>query len=1101
MSLNKQVITIPFAKGMNEKTASHHLEPGDLSVLKNGVFNKQGEIEKRTGYRKTTFAVTDQGKLEGAFPFRESVYLAYSESSLYRLGNALSSTKFGAQKQVGYYSSFSTEVFPASAGSSLHHEEAPSIATYGDYICIAYLKVDYDYTNMAKNYSHVVTLVEKEGMTVVSTTEARTGSAAQYIYPGKIKVVNIATHTGAHGGFAVYYEYKNSSAYELRRSHLAIGESSVTMPTLAGSGVVIAGSTNDYNQTTAQQWFDVVESGTQPVVAYYRNDSGTHSVRYVIDGDPDGGFSGAYATDFSDGLGGTAPATRLAIGSSSIGAAKYYVAWRTGTTVKIRIVNLDPSGASSVLSFTNSLSYFQPHGFVDHVPIYDSSISSVAIMFEQGANANTTTQAIYRITDPSGTPAISSLLSLGRGRASVQGFQFQNGADDVKTTVFGGSNAYDTDTELSTVSYHLDTNNGSGSLVGRSIVQAYRPEYSPFGPCRFVDNGTASTTEFFTAVPKTTNINTFPTSTSAVEAVPNSSIQIIKITTDMPSYGIRYSAVGDNIFFTFGNAVYQDDGGNIVSIAGLPKPKITSVATSGTAGNMTTSKTYKYKIVFEREDINGNLYRSEPSDSASVAMSSNTSTVITFEQVGMMVKHDDYYVAIYRTQADGSLYNRVATITGQSSYAGSTSTYADTFADTVVAAGAAIYTDTNELADVIVPACFYVKEHRNRIFGITEDNRIIFSKEYASGFGVSFSDSFYIPLDGSLDDRPTALGSAGGDLYIFREKSIYAISGDGPSKTGTGSYFTPRLVSNTIGAVKGSPTLHTDSGLYFQSVKGIHRIGQNGIEYIGGAVEDTVGSATSDTYGSNAILVDNVVKDIIEDQKTSTIRFLFNDKVLAFDTEFGQWSHYEYSTIGDNTFSGMASIENSVYLMTSDNELWLEDKTRGWLESHTSDDAVYLPLDITTGWIHLNQIQGFARAYKFALLGKCSEADEFVMNVWVYYDYYDNAPLDVYTLNMDPSSTHFFQFRGHMTRQKCQAVKFRIFDSVHADSSFLDNTGFSLSSLAIETAGKKGIYRMAESNADFKPSLPNTSATSQEGVAYNLTRSIGDSSSGVTRGL
>ena len=1091
MALQKQVVTIPFAKGMNEKSSDIHLEQGDLEVLENGVFDKLGEITKRNGYDKATFAITDKGKLEGAFPFRESVYLAYSESSLYRLGNALSSTKFGAQKHVGYYSSFSTEVFPASAGNSLHHEEAPSIATYGDYICIAYLKVDYDYTNMAKNYSHVVTLIEKEGMTVVSTTEARTGSAAQYIYPGKIKVVNMGTHTGVHGGFAVYYEYKNSSAYELRRSHLAIGVSSVTMPTLAGSGVVIAGSTNDYNQTTAQQWFDVAENGTQPVVAYYRNDSGTHSVRYVADSDPDGSFSGAYTTDFSDGLGGTAPATRLAIGSSSIGAAKYYVAWRTGTTVKIRIVNLDPSGASSVLSFTNSLSYFQPHGFVDHVPIYDSSINSVAIMFEQGANANTTTQAIYRITDPSGSPAISSLLSLGRGRASVQGFQFQNGADSVKTTVFGGSNAYDTDTELSTVSYHLDTNNGSGSLVGRSIVQAYRPEYSPFGPCRFVDNGTASTTEFFTAVPKTTNINTFPTSTSAVEAVPNSSIQIIKVTTDMPSYGVRHSAVGDNIFFTFGNAIYQDDGGNIVSIAGLPKPKITSVAASGTAGNMTTSKTYKYKIVFEREDINGNLYRSEPSDSVSVAMSSNTSTVITFEQVGMMVKHDDYYVAIYRTQADGSLYNRVATITGQSSYAGSTSTYADTFADSVVAAGAAIYTDTNELADVIVPACFYVKEHRNRIFGITEDNRIIFSKEYASGFGVSFSDSFYVPLDGSLDDKPTALGSAGGDLYIFRESSIYAISGDGPSKTGVGSYFTPRLVSNTIGAVKGSPTIYTDSGLYFQSINGIHRIGQNGIEYVGGNVEDTLGTSLL-TVRDGALPIGSlpstsIIKDIIEDQYTKTIRFLLSSKVLAFNTEFGQWSHYTYSTIGDNTFSGSASINNTVYLMTSDNELWSEDKGQSHLEA-----ATYMPLKLKTGWISLNDVQGFSRAYRFAILGKLIDDDEFTMKVRVYYDYFDGAPLDTYTLDVDPGSDTKFQFRGHITKQKCQAIKFEIYDEAHADTLYTGKTGFSISSLAIEFGAKKGIYRMAESSVAFDLNAPST-VTGVETYVANLTRSIGGS--------
>ena len=1106
MVLRKQVISIPFAKGVNEKTSSHHLQPGELASLKNGVFKKNGEIEKRDGYRKQTFQATDQGKVEGTFPFRDSIYIAYSKGTLHRLGNALSATKFGAQKDVGFYSSFSTDVFPASSGNSLHHEEAPSIAAYGDYICVAYLKVDYDYTNRAKNYSHVVNLVEKQGMTVVATTEARTGDAAQFIYPGKIKVVNTGISGGQNGSFSIYYEYKNGSNYELRRSHLRVTDSAVTMPTLGGNGVIIAGSTNNYNQSTSQQWFDVIEpiSGTSPVVVYYKNNSGTHSVHYVQDSDPDSDpFSAANATDFYDGLLATAPATRLALGASSTGAERYYIAWRTGTTVKVRIVSLNPSSSSTVLSFTNSSTYFQPHGFVDHVPLYNTSINSVALMFEDGSNANSTTQSIYRITDPTGTPAISSALSLGRGRSSVQAFQFENGEDDVKTTVFGGSNAYNSNTELSTLSYHVDTNNGSNSIVGRSIVQSYRPEYSPFGPCRFVSatSITGVGTHFFTAIPKTTNVNTFPTSASEVEVAPNSTIQVVRVTPEIPSYGIRHAPVGNNVFFTFGNSLYQDDGGNIVSIAGLPKPQITSVATSGTSGNLTTNKTYKYKIVFEREDINGNLYRSEPSDPVSVAMGSDDSTVITFEQIGMMVKHDDYYVAIYRTQADGSLYNKVATVTGQSDYSGGTSTFADTFSDAVVGAAASLYTDSGELADVIVPACFYVKEHRNRIFGITEDHRVIFSKEYVSGFGVSFSDSFFIPLDGSLNDKPTALGSAGGVLYIFRERSIYAINGDGPSKTGSGAYFTPRLVSNTVGAIKGSPTLHTDSGLYFQSVKGVYRIREGSVEFIGGAVEDTIGPSNTDTYGGIARVTDGIVKEIIEDQKTSTIRFLLNKSVVALNSQFQQWSHYEYSTIGDNNFSGMSSIENTVYLTTSDNELWSEDKSRGFLESQTSSDAVYLPLDITTGWLTLSQVQGFARAYKFALLGKLSSSDEFVFNIHVYYDYYDFAPLDVYTLTVDPTATHFFQFRGHLTRQKCQAIKFRIFDSAHANSSHTSKQGFVLSSLAIETAGKQGIYRMAQSSSDFSASSPNPLYESYSEIVYNLTRTIGDSSSGVTRDL
>ena len=1107
MVLNKRLINVPFAKGINEKASSHYLPVGELSDLRNGVFSKGGEITKRGGYSSSDLLITDQGNLTTSFPFRDSIYLGYAKNKLYRLGNALSAAKFGAINDVGFYSAFSTEIFSGSSGNSLHHEEAPSIAIFGDYICVAYLKVDYDYTNRAKNYSHVVNLIEREGMTVVATSEARTGSAAQYTYQGKIKVVSAGAHSSSNGCFNVYYEYKNGSNYELRRDHLSIGSSSVTMPSLAGNGVVIGSSTNDYNQTTSQQWFDVLHADSDDidgiVVVYYKNNSGAHSVRYVIDSDPDGSFSPVNSTDISDGLGSTAPATRLVLGHSTAGTSlsstvsKYYIAYRTGTTVRLSSVDINPSTGANHSNFTNSSTYFQPHGFVDHRPLYDGSIDSVALMFEDGPNENSTTQSIYRITRPTSGPSvsISSALSLGRGRSSVQGFQYQNTTNNF-VTVFGGSNAYSSNKELSTVSFHVDTNNSSGTIVGRSLTQSYRPEYSPFGPCKVVGYASSGDTpeEFYTAVPRTTNINTFPTSATEVEAVPNSIIEIIKITTGVPSYGTRHSAVGDNVFFTFGNAMYQDDGGNIVSLSGLPKPEITSVAVSGTSGSMTSNKTYKYKIVFEREDVNGNLYRSEPSDPVSVAMSSNDSTVITFEQIGMMVKHDDYYVSIYRTQADGNLYNKVATVSGQSDYSGGTSTFADTFSDAVVAVGASLYTDANELADVIVPACFYVKEHRNRIFAITEDNRILFSKEYVEGFGVSFSDSFFIPLDGSLDDKPTALGSAGGDLYIFREKSIYVISGDGPSKSGSGSYFTPRLISNSIGAIKGSPTLNTDSGLYFQSIKGIYRIFQGQVEFIGAMVEDTVGFSQSQAYASSERLDDNIVKEIIQNQPTSTIRFLLNKKVMAYNSFFNQWSHYEYSTLSSlETFSGMFSIENIVYMTTSGNDLWGERS-----DIKTLNQSAFMPLKIKTGWIHLNEIQGFARAYKFALLGKIVGSEDFNLNIYVYYDYHDIAPVDIFKLEFDPAAEGSFQLRGHLTRQKCQSLKFEIFDS-DSNSTLSALQGFTLSSLVIETGGKKGIYRMANTEDKFNQSLPNSQINSIDESVYNLTRTIGDSSAGVVR--
>ena len=110
-----------------------------------------------------------------------------------------------------------------------------------------------------------------------------------------------------------------------------------------------------------------------------------------------------------------------------------------------------------------------------------------------------------------------------------------------------------------------------------------------------------------------------------------------------------------------------------------------------------------------------------------------------------------------------------------------------------------------------------------------------------------------------------------------------------------------------------------------------------------------------------------------------------------------------------------------------------------------------------TGWISFNQIQGFGRAYRFALLGE--SRDKHVLTVKVYYDYDDSAS-DEYTFTTTSASDAVLQFRAHLTKQKCQAVKFEIYDADHDNSSTSD--GFAIDQITIEVGTKKGIFRTTE---------------------------------------
>jgi len=52
MPLQKQIITFPFAKGLNEKASDKVTPAGDLTEAKNVVFEKAGQLRKRDGFEK-----------------------------------------------------------------------------------------------------------------------------------------------------------------------------------------------------------------------------------------------------------------------------------------------------------------------------------------------------------------------------------------------------------------------------------------------------------------------------------------------------------------------------------------------------------------------------------------------------------------------------------------------------------------------------------------------------------------------------------------------------------------------------------------------------------------------------------------------------------------------------------------------------------------------------------------------------------------------------------------------------------------------------------------------------------------------------------------
>ena len=1056
MALQKKIANIPFSKGIQTKKTDVTLEPGELEVLENAVFNKHGEIEKRKGYTETQFeypAGAGTHFFEGSFQYKGAYYGLEASGHTWRINPASPSTKSRLQSK---WSPLSTEIFPLSphdfSGSSTYnfvYFSSPEIAISTDdsLICIASAVIVREGSSSTSGIGYSVNLIDASNMSILKTTFGLSGSTfAKTTFFGRIKPVAISATQ-----FAVYYEYNNAgadggAADELNRTIFGPANDGAIA---ASSDSLVALVSDNYLEDKSQCSFDVVESFTAncAYVGYYRHDS-TYSVRIVKDTSITDNVASPSLTgtlETSTGLGATAPPdtlywyAHLAMGKSSIEADKIYIGFITpGVPHTIRVHNFTEGGSLSsaiTKTSTDTEASFKLLYFVDNKedPTVTSSIETVDLVYNSYGTGALEGEVTYRI--PIKTPSSSLAFhadpqEINKGWAGSGAFQFTFGKNNYKTTIFPNlENREVYPRGFETLNYF----DQDGNLVGTSLTANINSIFNghPGRAVRTSDGGSAYGVMSTIGPPQSiSDAAGFQSAT-----VPT----IVKYSFDaVPTYGVRRAEIGKNIYWTAGNALFRDSFDLYQDIVGKPKPHITSLTASdgSISGGLDSSKTYKYKVVFEQEDSQGNLYQSEPSDSKSVTTGGSHDTVtIVVSSASQKIAGGKYRILVYRTEGDGSLYYAAGNIRGQHSTF--IQTLVDQAEDDDVLSSAALYTDSGEVANTRCPACFYVAAHRNRLFIISEDYRIFFSKEYRNGYGTNFNDTFFVPLDGILDDKPTALGSSGETLYIFRENSIWALDGDGPSRTGSGSYYTPRIVSNSMGALRGSPTLYSDIGLFFQNAKGIHAITGSGIKYIGAPVESTLGSSR--------------ILDMIQDQATSTIRFLLSTSVLVYNYEFDQWSHFTFSTLGSDRFVGMGNNDGEIMLVTDSNKFWKE--------SGYKLDTTYLVTKLKTGWISLNGIQGFARAYRFSLLGKSK--DKHVLTVKVYYDYDDSAAIDTYTFTTDSATDALLQFRAHLSKQKCEAIKFEIYD---ADNSSATGDGFVIENIALEVGSKRGIFRTSETN-------------------------------------
>lgn len=261
-----------------------------------------------------------------------------------------------------------------------------------------------------------------------------------------------------------------------------------------------------------------------------------------------------------------------------------------------------------------------------------------------------------------------------------------------------------------------------------------------------------------------------------------------------------------------GGATTYFDGHRLRESNFFLRPEAPSVGAG--AGTGVTGTSIRYVVVPEKLDAQGNCEMGAPSDPSSPVSPTNDSVDVSIRTIPFSNQTDGSSTdaenpirfAVYRSGDNGALpYYRCGTVDNSTS--AETVTFSDTTTDVTV--NATLYSQPGQVGTAQPRACppgfHHVVAYGDIVVGVGDDLTTLWhSGGYLPGEGVWFADVFQRTI---TEDGPvTAMAVQDGTIYVFKRRSIFALTGETPSDNGAvGGLGTPRKLASTVGAAQ-TPT-------------------------------------------------------------------------------------------------------------------------------------------------------------------------------------------------------------------------------------------------------------------------------------------------------
>ena len=526
---------------------------------------------------------------------------------------------------------------------------------------------------------------------------------------------------------------------------------------------------------------------------------------------------------------------------------------------------------------------------------------------------------------------------------------------------------------------------------------------------------------------------------------------------DFSAQGVFTSAELGNNLLICGGALQNYDGQGVTEHGFHLFPE-NFTATPGTAGSMATGA-YYYVVVYEWTDNQGQLHRSAPSIPSAVqnVTGPNGSVALVIPTLRLTSKkgtRTPVSIAVYRTEASGTIYYRVTSVTSPllNNPAADSVNYTDT--TQTINSNELLYTTGGVLENFSPGSCSTIAVFKNRILlgGLENKYEILYSKLVTSGQPVEFAQELALLAD-EKGERVTAIGILDEKMVFFKKDRFYISYGDGPDNTGAnGSFAPPEFVSSDVGCIDVQSIAQIPGAITFKSAKGIYVLNSGlQVEYFGAPVEDFNGATVT-----SAVMKADV----------NQVRFTTADNVcLVYDYFFRQWSTFTNHKGKD------AVIWDQRYVYVRDDGAVLIE-TDGVFK----DDGAPYHLKLGTSWLSLAGINGFQRAYRFGLLGEYKTPH--LLSVKAGYDFSSSLE-SVMIFNSDEalgitsfgegspfgSDSPFggdnisYRIRGHLPRQKCQSIRFEI-EELTTSASVGTGEALTLSGMTVLVGLKASIAKL-----------------------------------------